>query len=424
MDGTIKILMVALAIFVLAFPIANALSIDITPAPGSNKLISNQNCGSTFTGLASQILIKNNGKGGVLCWYYTSQSQSGKLTPKCIAPADSQSNPVTLNMPLSGEADVNVQLVCYDFFNGTDDTCNDGYSQQQASDNRLTCANADGTDCSGQRIDEIAFNLSCSTLDFGVTPSNDILYLYNGQSYQDKINITNPMNESLYCDHNIGLVPGNSSVFSHSVGITAPLTGSGAYVQTEDITCLWQGGTSATKTAAITVHYKPDPCVGGVADANNALLDARNKLTEARQAIQSHGNSDVSQEQQTADSALADISSGQDSLNLAQSTCNAGLAAGVDVNTQAAITKANQALQLADNVINLLTASNSSGQGEASNSTVTGNQGAGSQGAGGGQGVTEINISGYQSTGLDPMLEAGIVLALIGILIWFVLGRK
>ena len=293
-----------------------ALTVPTIPGNGTIMQIANVQCGQSYVGAASQILITNSGRGGMLCWYYTGDSGRQKLTGECIDPGNTQAYPATLNMPVSGAKRTDVQLECYDFYDGENDTCQDSSSFSYAQSNRYSCANGDGSGCFGYIIPVIKYNLSCDAVSFDLVLKNDSIALFNGQSALLQYNVTNTMKQILNCDNGIGLLFPNQTVFK-GVNVSAPATGTGTFSFPVTVMCIWSGGTSLTKLAEIAVSYQPDACINELGAAEEAAANATGQYRLAARNLSMNSSSAFSQ-------AAADVADMNSALAAARSACSAG----------------------------------------------------------------------------------------------------
>ncbi len=353
----------------LAFAgISFAMNVDIDPEGLSQKNISNVDCGSSYSGSSSQFRFTNNGRGGILCWYYTSDDDSKiKLTNACVRPQVSFSYDALLAMPISGNKTVDVRLECFEFLNSTNDTCQDDYNYDDAKANANNCANADGSDCLGNILAARTFGLHCDKLDFGFSPLIPSIDLLGGRSASVPMNLTNKMNFTITCDSPIGNLMPNQSSFAYKLGVTAPSAGFGSTTKAAAVTCTWAGGTSLTKTAEVAINYRPDPCSYDLSVAYDKFIAAGKKL------------SSISTNASLVSEASLHLSTAENAINDAQYLCTQGQTDKVLQQTSLAANETQDALDLIAfiegptvplNVTNLST-SNSTNQPAVSNQNVT-----------------------------------------------------
>lgn len=306
--------------FLFLLPIqAYALSVDVNPVQDSTTSIENQDCGEVTS---TEYTITNNGWGGVLCWYWTSDDPTiHKLTTSCIGVDETETYDAYINMPLSGSKTLDLQLECYDFWDLIHgDECIDSTTISEARNDHYT-GGAEGV------MAERHYSLNCEQLQFSVVPSKSIVSLFSGESKTVDIIVTNQMtSSSITCDHGIGSISPDGSNNNYKITITAPSTGSGTSTQTATVTCTWSGGTSSTKEAIITVNYQPDPCISALNNAASAINDAQSSISGAQSKINEASNlgAEVTDAQSYLNNANSYLSTAQTSYSSAQSSCNSG----------------------------------------------------------------------------------------------------
>ncbi len=414
-------------LLLLALP-AFAISVQVTPDSGTLTAIRNVDCGQGYSGDRARISVFNKGKGGVLCWYYTSEDAGRqKLTPKCVDRNNNDSYPATLFMPAAGQRSVDVFLECFEFYDGIKDACSSDYTYDEAVANEYSCANAAGNGCAGSTIAPRHFNLTCDPVRFNLTLPNGTVSLYTGQSAEVRTNLTNDMNETISCDRGIGFLAPYKSSFSYRIPVSAPASGSGSFTAVGSVTCTWVGGTRLTRTAEVTVNYSPDPCLDELADARAAYVrtdSERLSVLKKIEGAEKQGASGVPR--QLLASVYGYLSAAQQAINDAQALCNERNRTDVLLKTAAA----KGALLLAKGQVELASASADAALGlhQAINATFNntqqvdqqGSQGNGSAAAAAGNGsVVVINATGGPLPGLaqDAFIAFGIAALLLGIII-------
>ncbi|GEM_PF-4966140 len=411
----------ALLLLLLSAP-AFALNIGITPAHGESFNTSDASCGRIYAGIESQVTIKNNGNGGVLCWYYTSENPDRiKLTRSCIRKNDQPSYPFALPMPAAGMKTASVNMECYDFLENGNDTCQDDFDYEYAMGNRFSCANANGAGCLGRTLPIRYFNLSCEPISFEIGIGNETLHIYNNQQASVTFNLTNTMKKVITCDQGIGLLGPNQTIYRY-LQLTAPPSGSGNFSAAMAFTCTWAGGTWLSKTATANASYEPHPCIDNIIDAQDAVTNARsalaaieNNMTAAKKAKK---NTTAAKEE--LNDAYRLVIEAESLLRNSRIACELGNAAEALRNATLAKQKAGEVISATGSVLQLLYGKLQEGinyfipeKNQSANET------------GGNRTIIILdNSTAITATDSDLALIGGVVAAIIGIIILAAAGTR
>jgi len=326
---------------------ASSLAVDVVPVPDSHTSITDTDCGKETP---VEFTITNNGGGGVLCWYWTSQNtQRRKLTSHCVDPHSVDSSDADIKMPTSGQKAVTLQLECYDFYSlfGGDE-CVDSYSYSQALQNEYS---GGAEEAFGIRH----FDLSCSKLSIDATASESSISLYNNEEREVSIHVSNNGDNTIQCSYEGEskgqILPSGSTSFY--VTVKAPSTSQGTTSRSISVRCSDSvTGQETSDVATISISYQPNPCDAAAESATNTYNTATNKIKEANSAIQKADSRCSGTDTTTAtghkNQADSYLSSSQTSLSSARTSCSAG-------DTNNAMTQANDAENNADRAVNSAT---------------------------------------------------------------------
>jgi hypothetical protein len=276
------------ALFFLVFMASvNAMSIVITPIQGSTTTIPPGACGSSGS---LPFTIQNTGGGGVLCWYTTSDSAiPQKLTSACIRPDQTSTYSASVLLPVtSGTKTVSVQLDCFDFYSAFTDKCVDTYDYAQARANMYSEAKQDTNPAIAPR----SASVSCTAIQFSVTPPTQAISLYTGQSKTLSYQVANPTTGSITCSYSgslgqgpLGAIPAGSSQ-SFSVTVQASSSGAASQTLNGQVTCTDSLQQSGTQSFSVSVTTSQDPAVSAINSAQTAINSANTQLLTTEQTIQ------------------------------------------------------------------------------------------------------------------------------------------
>ncbi|MDO8553747.1 MAG: hypothetical protein Q7S22_02985 [Candidatus Micrarchaeota archaeon] len=335
----------------------NAVSLVIQPTQGSTSNLGYGACGSQAN---LPFTITNNGYGGALCWYTTSQNPTPqKLTPNCITHGSTSYSNALLTYPSnSGTQSVTVQLDCFDFYDVLfgSNTCVNSYTYEQARTNKYS----EGKQDTNPAISPRYASVSCSVLQFSVTPASQTVTLYTGQSQSLSFTVNNPTSGSLVCTYagdagsgSLGTILPSSSQ-SFSVTIQAPNTAA-PQTKSGQVTCLDSYNQHATQPFTVSATVIQNPAKTAIDSATNSINSAISAINSANSLVSSQTSSciDTTSAQNLITQAQSQLSSAQTSLQNAESTYQN---APYDPSTaQTAVNQANDAQSKSEQAKNFAT---------------------------------------------------------------------
>ncbi|MBI5046602.1 hypothetical protein HZC07_02625 [Candidatus Micrarchaeota archaeon] len=195
-------------------------------------------------------------------------------------------------------------------------------------------------------------------LQFYVTPSNQNVNLYTGQSQPLSFTVNNPTSGSLICSYSgaagsgslTTVLPSSSQTFS--VTVQAPVQAR-SETQSGQVTCLDSYNQSATQPFSVSATYIQNPAIPAIDSATTTINDATSAINSADSLISTQTSScvDTTSAQNSIQQAKSQLTTAQTNL---QNAKNAYTAAPYDTNAaQTAVSSANSASSNAQQAKNL-----------------------------------------------------------------------